>query len=264
MSHEASQNLIANDFGVDRTTAEAPALAAAETFAGFLPPISNTTYTPNQFFDVGLPHLSRSALRLVGYFVRRTLGWCDQYGQPQEDQIEISFAELAAKAGVSRDRLRTSLDAAIAGHFIECIREGRAKAAQDPGQSALYRLRWDAGADYQKKPSAFDGFYEGPGHRTDIPNQFFDHVLPTEPLSVIKVIGCVIRSSIGFEARRGVRRQWASLSYTQIQNFTQLRSRKELSSALRTALARNYILRLETGQFSPDKAEQRSAVYALR
>jgi hypothetical protein len=45
-------------------------------FAGFLPPTSNTTYTPNQFSDVCLPQCSRSAIRVVGHFIRRTLGWC--------------------------------------------------------------------------------------------------------------------------------------------------------------------------------------------
>lgn len=91
--------------------------------------MSNTTFTPNQFFDVCLPHCSRSAIRVVAYFLRRTLGWCDQYGRPQEEQIEISFRELAAKAGVSRDRLRAALDEAIAGHFLECVREGRPNRA---------------------------------------------------------------------------------------------------------------------------------------
>ena len=235
----------------------------ATGFAGFLPPTSNTTYTPNQFFDVCLPQCSRSAIRVVGYFIRRTLGWCDQYGRPQEEQIEISFRELAQRSGVSRDRLRGALDEAIAAKFIECVREGRPSLAGDAGQSAIYRLRWDDSTEYCKNPALFGGFFEREGNRTDIPNQYFDHVLPTESLSVIKVVGAVIRSSIGFAARRGVRRQWAALSYSQIQHFTRLKSRKDLALALRTALERRYIVRLEEGRFTPDKTEQRSGVYAL-
>lgn len=235
-----------------------------KAFGGFLPPTSNTTYTPNQFFDVCIPHCSRSAIRVVGYFIRRTLGWCDAHGNPQEDQIEISFSELVSKSGVSRDRLRSALDEAIAGHFIECVREGRVRAANDEGQRAIYRLRWDNSPSYHKRPEDFRGFFESAGNRTDIPNQFFDHIIPTEPLSVVKVVGSIIRSSIGFEARRGARRQCASLSYTQIQNFTRMRSRKELAPAIRTALERNYIARLDVGVFSAEKAEQRSATYALR
>lgn len=250
----------------DSSLSPAPTSLArpAAGFAGFLPPTSNTTYTPNQFFDVCLPHSSRSAIRVVGYFIRRTLGWCDQYGRPQEEQIEISFRELAQRAGVSRDRLRAALDEALAGRFIECVREGRPSLAGDAGQSAIYRLRWDDAPEYCKTPTLFGGFFEREGNRTDIPNQYFDHVLPTESLSVIKVVGAVIRSSIGFAVRRGVRRQWASLSYSQIQHFTGLKSRKDLALALRTAIERRYIVRLEEGCFTPDKAEQKSAVYALR
>lgn len=250
----------------DSSLSPAPTSLArpAAGFAGFLPPTSNTTYTPNQFFDVCLPHCSRSAIRVVGYFIRRTLGWCDQYGRPQEEQIEISFRELAQRAGVSRDRLRGALDEALAGKFIECVREGRPSLAGDAGQSAIYRLRWDDAPEYCKTPTLFGGFFEREGNRTDIPNQYFDHILPTESLAVIKVVGAVIRSSIGFAARRGVRRQWASLSYSQIQHFTRLKSRKELALALRTALERRYIVRLEEGCFTPDKSEQKSAVYALR
>ncbi|MEI6534974.1 MAG: hypothetical protein WCN98_06515 [Verrucomicrobiaceae bacterium] len=259
MPHEAAHDFIATE---EQTRVQQP--ARVQAFTGFLPPISNTTYTPNQFFDVCIPNCSRSAIRIVGYFIRRTLGWCDAHGNPQEDQIEISFSELSSRSGVSRDRLRSALDEAIAGHFIECAREGRAKSANDEGQRAVYRLRWDASATYIKRPEDFRGFFEGAGNRTDIPNQFFDHIIPTEPLSVIKVVGSIIRSSIGFEARRGARRQCAALSYTQIQRFTRLLSRKEIASAIRTAIEKNYIARIDAGVFSADKMEQHSATYALR
>ena len=53
-----------------------------EEFRGFELPWSNTTYTPNQFFDVCLPHCSRGAIRVVAYIIRRTLGWCD-VGDPR-------------------------------------------------------------------------------------------------------------------------------------------------------------------------------------
>ena len=264
MSSQAAQSPIVRAPEAELTEHSSLPVPSVLDFAGFLPPVSNTTFTPNQFFDVCLPHCSRSTIRVVAYFLRRTLGWCDQYGRPQEEQIEVSFRELAAKAGVSRDRLRAALDEAIAGHFLECVREGRPNRAHEAGRSALYRLRWHDSVGYEKDPAVFRGFFEREGNRTDIPNQFFDHIIPNEPLSVIKVVGSIIRSSIGFEARRGARRQWASLSYTQIQNFTRLASRKELSTALRTALARPYIVRLEAGKFTHEKAEQRSAVYALR
>ena len=60
------------------------------SFSGFKPPTSNTTYTPNQFFDVVLPNFSRGVVRIVAYLIRKTLGWCDANGNPQEEQIQFS------------------------------------------------------------------------------------------------------------------------------------------------------------------------------
>lgn len=233
------------------------------SFKGFRPPTSNTTYTPNQFFDVVIPHFSRGVVRIVAYLLRKTLGWCDANGNPQEEQIEVSYSELEHKAGVSRDMIRQALDDALDGHLIECLREGRAKLAHDAGQSARYALNWSAAA-YTTSPKEFTGFFEGDGNRTDIPNEFFDVVIPNEPLSVIKVVGSIIRHSIGFQTKHGRRRQQVALSFQHIQNYARIASRTDLARAVRTALDKNYIVRIEDGVFSHRFDERRSATYALR
>src|SRR5438132_807233 len=95
--------------GKEKTTL-AHWMTEQEAFAGFAPPISNTTYTPNQFFDVCLPHYSRGVVRLVAYLIRRTLGWCDTDGNPQEEQIQVSYQEFIQRAGISREMIRDSID----------------------------------------------------------------------------------------------------------------------------------------------------------
>ena len=235
---------------------------AASTFKGFKPPTSNTTYTPNQFFDVVLPHHSRGVVRIVGFLIRKTLGWCDANGNPQEEQIEASYSDIENKAAVSRDMIRAALDDALAGHIIECLREGRPKLAHDAGQSALYSLCWSHAA-YTTKPAEFRGFFEGDGNRTDIPNEFFDVVIPNEPLSVIKVVGSIIRHSIGFQTKHGRRRQQVALSFQHIQNYARIGSRSDLAKAIRIALEKHYIVRLVDGVFSHRFDERRSATYAL-
>lgn len=237
--------------------------AAAFEFAGFKAPTSNTTYTPNQFFDVVVPHFSRGVVRIVAFLLRKTLGWCDADGNPQEEQIEVSYSDLERKAGVSRDMIRSALDEALAGRVIECIREGRPRMAHDAGQSALYALRW-SDVPYTTRIADFRGFFEGEGNRTDIPNEFFDVVIPREPLSVIKVVASIIRHSIGFQAKHGKRRQQVALSYQQIQNYARFGSRSDLAKALRIAQQRHYVIRLEEGVFSPYGHERKAATYALR
>jgi len=236
---------------------------AVSAFAGFKAPTSNTTYTPNQFFDVVIPHFSRGVVRIVAYLLRKTLGWCDANGNPQEEQIEVTYSELERKAGVSRDMIRSALDDALAGHLLECVTQGRAKHAHDAGQSASYQLCWSS-LPYTTRLEDFRGFFEGEGNRTDIPNEFFDVLIPREPLSVIKVVGAIIRHSIGFQAKHGRRRQQVALSYQQIENYARFGSRSDLAKALRIAMEKNYIVRLESGVFSHEATERRRAVYALR
>ena len=78
-------------------------------FQGFHPPTSNTTYTPNQFFDVCLPHYSRGVVRLVSYMLRKVLGWSDKHGNPQSEKVLISYRDIERNAGVSSPHLASML-----------------------------------------------------------------------------------------------------------------------------------------------------------
>jgi hypothetical protein len=233
-------------------------------FAGFALPTSNTTWAMNQFFDVCLPHCSRGCVRVVGALLRWTIGWCDHEGKPQLERHTVSYAEFA-RAGVGKDSIKAAIAEAIEGHFIQCVREPVVQKAGQSAVSGLYELAWDDGVEYVKDPMRFQGFFAGEGHRTPIPDQFFDVVLPNETLAVIKVVGAVIRFSIGFTTKWGHRRQLASLSYEDIRRYTKLADRTSLSAAIETAIAKNYIRRVEAGYFDPHGGRMsRSAVYALK
>jgi hypothetical protein len=255
MAHENRHNLIAPP--------PSQPSAGKAGFAGFAPPTSNTTYTPNQFFDVVLPNASRGCVRIVAYLLRKTLGWCDALGNPQHEQIAVSNSELERRAGVGHDMIRSALDEAVGMHFIQCVQAGRARSAGDAGETAVYALKWDATPRYARSLEEFRGFYEGEGHRTDIPNQFFDSLIPSETIAVTKVVGAVIRYSIGFVATRGHRRQQATLAYSQILKVSGLSSRRTLAAAIREAVAKKYIVRLDPGYFSARQSERRSATYAI-
>ncbi|MGA2231649.1 MAG: hypothetical protein ABSH22_12175 [Tepidisphaeraceae bacterium] len=237
---------------------------SAPNFQGFALPTSNTTYTPNQFFDVCLPHYSRGCVRIVSMLIRLTLGWCDEDGDPQVVRHLARVADFQ-EAGISRDMVRSSLNEAIEAHFIQCVRQPEQQKAGQAAVSGIYELKWDGRPEYVKDPKRFRGFFAGEGNRTYIPNQFFDVLIPGETLAVAKIVGSVIRLSIGFQNKWGHRRQRVALSFQHIQNYSRMGDRKTLSAAIRHAMECNYIERLEEGYFDPNAGKHsKAAVYAVK
>ncbi|HVO45258.1 MAG TPA: hypothetical protein VMT29_02880 [Steroidobacteraceae bacterium] len=247
-------------------TQDKPSAAAAEAaaFAGFAALQSNTTYCPNQFFDVVLPNFSRGVVRLVGYVLYRTFAWSDRDGRPMREQHQVSYRELIEQAGISRGALAQAIQEAIEANLLRCVRSGQAAAAGAPAASGVFEPNWNDG-EYVTDPGKFQGFFEGAGHRTYIPNQFFTRLLPHEPLSVVKIVGSIIRFSIGFEARRGFRRQQAVLSYRDLHRYSKIASPQDLSRAIQHALEAKYIEQLAPGVFDPNAGrESKAAVYGLK
>ena len=232
-------------------------------FQGFAAPQSNTLYTPNQFFDVVLPHSSRGAIRLVSYLLRRTLGWVNRDGVPINTEAYASYKELETKAGIGHSAIRAAIDEALDKRYIECLTVGSPHVVGQAGYTALYRLRWDPSGEYLTDPYSFDGFYRGNAHLTYVPNAFFDHLIPREKLSVIRVVGAIMRNSIGFQETQGFRRQRVAMSLTELQRKTRLH-KETAGLGIQEALSRGYLKREQDGIFSPDAAVQRAATYSVR
>ncbi|MEL7238196.1 MAG: hypothetical protein AAGK78_04980, partial [Planctomycetota bacterium] len=191
-------------------------------FAGFRPIQANFIYTPNQFFDVLLPHHSRGCVRLVGYLLRRTLGWLGKDGKPIEQRISVTYREMIDEAGVSRGGIRKAIDEAISARYVRCTQQGRSKSAGQDAVTARYELRWDASGDYGDTPAGFRGFFTGVGRRTPVPEDYFDAVLRREPLAVARVVGVVLRETVGYQNQFGGRKSSAQLSYSDLQRRTRL------------------------------------------
>jgi len=239
-------------------------MADAGGFPGFHPPVSNTTYTPNQFFDVVLRHGSRGAVRLVAYLIRRTLGWCDADGRPREAQVTVTWRELEERAGIGHSSIGEAVAEALAARYLVCVRPGSPDRPGAPAASACYALRWDEGEQYVKAPDGFNGFYAANGNLTYIPNQFFDLLVPAEPLAVVKVVGAVLRHTIGFQTRYGFRRQQVQLSVSDLQRIARL-NRDSVRLALGEALTKGYLARVQAGCFDPAGGRlSRAAVYGPR
>lgn len=246
------------------TSQHRPPTDNAATFPGFEPLTANYVYCPNQFLDLCLPNCSRGAVRIIGYLLRETLGWLDSNGQPLKQEITVRYQDLILKAGVSRGAIAPAIEEAIRSGFISCTRTGAEKTKGNSGKSAVYSLRWDRSGEYISRFDCIAGFYTGEGYRTPVPNRFFDDVICKESLSVVKVVGAVIRHTIGYHNQFGGRRSSAPLSYSRIQEYSRLRDRSTLAQAIRHAQQTGYIECLEAGRFSPESEQQRSATYAVR
>tara|TARA_R110001592_G_scaffold247766_3_gene509890 strand:- start:31 stop:1923 length:1893 start_codon:yes stop_codon:yes gene_type:complete len=234
-------------------------------FQGYPAPTSNTTYTPNQFFDVVLRHSSRGCVRLVGYMVRKVLGWSDAEGNPQEPQVVVSYNQLIREAGISRGAIGPAIEEAVSNRFIRCIREGRASGRRQTAISALYELSWDDCGEYIKDPASFQGFFAGNGNLTYIPNAFFDYTVPNEPLAIIKVVGAIIRHTIGFQTKFGFRRQQIEMSFTHLQRVTGIASRRSLNDAIQNSIKNQHIQRITDGFFDIDAGKgSRPATYGVK
>ncbi len=234
-------------------------------FTGYPAPTSNTTYTPNQFFDVVLRHSSRGCVRLVAYMIRKTLGWSDAEGNPQEPHVIVSYNQLIREGGISRGAISSAIDEALDNHFIQRVREGRASGHRQSAVSALFELCWDDCGEYIKEPDRFTGFYAGNGNLTYIPNAFFDYTVPNESLAVIKVVGAIIRYTIGFQTKFGFRRQQIELSFTRLQRITGIASRRSLNDAIQHAITNNHIQRITEGYFDAAAGkESRAATYGIK
>lgn len=232
-------------------------------FEGFPNLTANFIYCPNQFFDVCIPNASRGTVRLVAYLLKRTLGWLDANGTPIEQNIRVSFREIVSEAGIGRGAIRESIDEAIRGRFILCVEPGRVNANDHVGQAGCFALRWDAEGKYTKDVDSFEGFFASEGNRTPIPNAFFDRVIRCETLAVTKVVGTVLRHTVGYQNQFG-RRLQAPLSYTYIQQYAHICDRSTLSQALQQALKTGYIRRVEEGYFDPRRDNRNPATYAVR
>ena len=97
-------------------------------FAGFPDFRSNVTFVPIQFFTVVVPHRSRGAVRIVGYVLRKLLGWVDQAGNPRQEQLRFTYRELVRAAGISRNLVGKALEEAVACHCLRCVRPEKSRS----------------------------------------------------------------------------------------------------------------------------------------
>jgi hypothetical protein len=258
----------------------ASAPANAPRFEGFQNFRANVTFVPLQFFTVVIPSGSRGTVRVVGYALRRILGWVDRNGEPTRTQLRFTYRELIEHAGVSRDSIAAALKEAIERRFLVCVQEPEPDSAGRQGQSGIYELCWDDEGPYTDKPGEFRGFYypeaivveeirdgvrshRPKSARKNIPNAFFDYLLPREPLSVIRTVGALLFYSIEW-GPAGERQVKVTKSISSLSSLTRM-SRHHVHRAIVEARRQGYIVQVDGGCFDPAAAkDSKPAGYAIR
>ncbi|PWU19891.1 MAG: hypothetical protein C5B50_05525 [Verrucomicrobia bacterium] len=236
------------------------------TIAGFPEFNSNVTFVPIQYFTVIIPHRSRGAVRIVGYALRKVLGYADKRGDAVRGQLRFTYKELIEEAGVSRESIAQALREAMQNHCLRCVEEPCPARKGQAGRGGVYELCWQHSEKCCHNPKQFQGFHNGPAAleeegkgagtvilaktaRKNIPNCFFDILLPRERLSVIRVVGALLFYSIQW-TEEGERAVAVSKSITELSRLTNM-SRQHVHSAVSFALRAGYIEQKEAGRFDP-------------
>lgn len=239
---------------------------ARNKFQGFEYPEANSVFCPNEFFDIGIPSLNGPQLKILGYFIRRTLGWRDEDGNPIEDEVLITSNELSKKAGVGERHVKPSLQLLEKLGFISCVQKPSKSIAGKSAQSGMYALQnAPQGSLYTADLDQFKGFHPGVGNCTFTPNAFFDFVLPTQDHAKSKVIGILIRHTIGYvdPSRPGGRRRKVSLGRNRIKALTGIKSNSTVDSTLKYCIANNFVQCERDGVWHCDPRKRKAGEYSI-
>lgn len=95
----------------------------------------------------------------------------------------------------------------------------------------------------------FAGFRQQSGGNfafTMVPNQFLDEIVPYEKPCVVKVVGLILRRTLGWVDEKGQRRQQDQVSYSEFAREMNM-SLQAVADGLKIALEKGYILRVKPG-----------------
>jgi hypothetical protein len=207
------------------------------------------TPTPRYFIDLMFSGEKYSVVKVVALVIRKTLGWCIQgNAKHRRTRDEISRSQFMSVMGMSKNSARTAIDTALERGYITLVSEHD----EETGTGATYTLPIvDDG-----EPGVVDGVFTGhvDFDFAEIPNWFFDVVLPNENESTAKIVLAMLLErwkarSTTTDPETG-HKPWIMLnipmSHTMLMERTGM-DRKRVSVAVSEAERKGYIVCLVQG-----------------
>jgi len=250
----AQENLDSSANMICLPTNQGAAVGAAgklhRRFGGFDFTEKHRVRTPNQLLDVVLPNASQNAFRLVAYIVSQSGSPCARPTAGQEESlIPLSFRELKECARISQSSIRRAIEESIQAKYIRA-ETGNPRSRGTSGKRTFLCIRWDFTGSYISDPLQFEGFYAGHGNYSFLPDGFFT-LAAEEPSSITKVVGYVLRCTLGWQDQNGGRRQEATISVDKFQKSAGIQDRKTAVQAIQIALEKGYIVLKRQHRYDP-------------
>jgi hypothetical protein len=204
-----------------------------------------------QFFDLVLPREPLAVVRLMSHFLEARLAWSNGDGTPRAPREILRIEELQRQVALDRKSVVAGLRASCAARYLEPV-----ELPRERGGGYGFRLKLDL-ERFTLDPGEFQGFYPVPTHRIKVPLAFFQTVVPQETLSVVKVVACIIRHTLGSIDNVGLEVGPAISQQKFVREMSM--GRRQAILGVQGALARGYIRRYEQGSL----ASGRPSTYGL-
>ncbi len=117
----------------------------SENLTGF----TNYTMTKNWFFDEVLQNESLAVIKVIGYFIRNSIGRTNREGQRVEE-VQASVEWLARKTNLDKKSVSKGLRIALEKSYLLLVKAGRPATRTMPGEGRYYRVNWDWSNSYVK------------------------------------------------------------------------------------------------------------------
>ena len=78
----------------------------------------NTTQVPNELFDIYLPSLTKSELKVLLIIIRQTIGWIDTRTKKRKRKDRISLSFFSIKSGLKRKSISIAIASLIKKDLI--------------------------------------------------------------------------------------------------------------------------------------------------